>query len=59
MWIVAGRYFAQPPIELLRQWMDYQGWFDRKSLVFNHIVDLTFVGAMGPPGGGRNPITPR
>jgi dynein heavy chain len=53
------KYFAQPPIELLRQWMDYKGWFDRKTLTFNNIVDIMFVGAMGPPGGGRNPITPR
>ena len=39
-------YGAQPPIELLRQWFDQGGWYDRKDLQFRKIVDLTFVASM-------------
>ena len=52
-------YFAQPPIEILRQWMDHGGWYNRQLHQFSHIIDVMFVGAMAPPGGGRQPVTNR
>ena len=52
-------YGAQPPIEILRQYLDHDGWYDRKKLEFQKLEDLILLTAMGPPGGGRTHITNR
>jgi len=52
-------YGAQPPIEIIRQWMDHKGWYDRKTFEFRNLVDISFTGVMGPPGGGRTALTNR
>jgi dynein heavy chain len=54
-------YGAQPPIEILRQFIDNGGWYDRKDSKhpFRNIVDTMLVCSMGTPGGGKSFITPR
>lgn len=48
----------QPPIELLRQFMDWGGWYARDN-TFKALADVQFVAAQGPPGGGRTFVTDR
>jgi dynein heavy chain len=54
-------YGAQPPLEIMRQWLDHTGWYERKTKdkVYERIEDLIFVTAMGFPGGGRSVISMR
>ena len=53
-------YGTQQPIALLKMLIDRRGLYDRgKELNWKNIRDLKFVGAMGPPGGARNPVDPR
>ncbi|QDZ24237.1 heavy chain of dynein [Chloropicon primus] len=52
-------YGAQPPVELLRQFQDFKGFYDRKKLFWKDIEDTVICTACAPPGGGRQEITPR
>ena len=53
-------YGTQQPIALLHFLMSKQALYDRdKDLNVKYIRDLKFIGAMGPPGGGKNPVDPR
>lgn len=51
-------YGAQPPLELLRQGIDGGGWYGRDS-AFRQLLDVQFLAAMAPPGGGRAYVTNR
>ncbi|XP_059179969.1 dynein axonemal heavy chain 6 [Centropristis striata] len=52
-------YGSQPPIELLRQFQDFSGFYDRNKFFWKEIQKMTIAAACAPPGGGRNPVTPR
>lgn len=53
------KYGAQPPIELLRQWMDEGGWYDLETKEWKQLQDIIFIAAMLPPAGGGNNVTMR
>jgi dynein heavy chain len=52
-------FFAQPPIELLRQLLGYGGFYDvddKENFPWKEVQDVTVAAACGP---GRNNVTPR
>ncbi|KAL4487471.1 hypothetical protein ABPG72_006991 [Tetrahymena utriculariae] len=52
-------YGAQPPIELLRFFVDKGGLYDRKERFWKDIQDTILCICSAPPGGGRSVLTPR
>ena len=52
-------YGAQPPIELLRQLVDFGGFYSRTNHQWTTIESMTILLAAAPPGGGRSPLTQR
>ncbi|KAG8348375.1 dynein heavy chain [Trypanosoma vivax] len=54
------RYGAQPPLELLRQMLGHGGLYTLTGgIKWNMVIDLSFVMAMGPPGGSRTQVSNR
>ncbi|CAG9772859.1 unnamed protein product [Ceutorhynchus assimilis] len=52
-------YGSQPPLELLREWMDYGFWYDREKQTRRCVENMHVLAAMGHPGGGRQVISDR
>lgn len=52
-------YGAQPPIELLRQYLEFKGLYDREKFFWKDIVDTVLIVAGGLPSGGRHAMNPR
>ncbi len=50
---------AQPPIELLRQYFDYSGFYDCQKLFMKTVEDTVLVCAGVPPGGGCSVLSQR
>ncbi|KAM3857822.1 dynein axonemal heavy chain 2 [Diretmus argenteus] len=50
---------SQPPLELLRLWIDYGFWYDRQKQTPKCVKNMSLLASMGPPGGGRTHISGR
>ena len=37
------QFGSQPPLELLRQWIDYGFWYDREKQTSNYIKDMQVI----------------
>ncbi len=50
---------SQPPLEFVKHYMDYGFAYDRQKQGVKNYNDILLTAAMGPPGGGRNVLSPR
>lgn len=53
------RHGAQPPIELLRQYLEFKGFYDREKFFWKEVTDSVLLAVGGLPGGGRHSLCPR
>lgn len=52
-------YGAQPPIELLRLFLDRKGMYQRGEWSWKDVEDTTIIACAAPPSGGRAVLTTR
>ena len=50
---------SQPPIELMRQLLDHQTWYDNKELFPMRLIEMQVIGAMRPPDGSSKAMSGR
>ncbi|XP_038654802.1 dynein heavy chain 14, axonemal-like [Scyliorhinus canicula] len=53
------QYGAQPPLELIRQFLDLGGFFDVQNFKWLRVQDVTLVAACAPPSGARTELSQR
>ena len=52
-------YGAQPPLELLRSFLDAGGFHESNRLQWKEVHGVNLLSACAPPGGGRHMLSPR
>ncbi len=55
---LVDKYDTQTSIELLRQMVDYHGWYDKVKIQLKEIINCQMAACMNPTAGSFN-ITPR
>lgn len=50
---------SQPPIELLRQLLDHETWYESRELFPMRLIDMQVIATMRPPDGSNNALSRR